>query len=798
MHWIDWVIVAVPIIIVVYNAFKAQKYVKGVSDFLTGGRVAGRYVLAVASAGAEIGLISIVCYFEIYYNSGFAYDYWIAIGAPILIIFALTGYCVYRFRETRAMTMGQFLEIRYSRRFRIFAAILQTISGVINYALFPAVGARFLVYFCDLPVTFSVFGFVVPTFALLMAIFLSIAVFVATLGGQITVMVTDAIQGLLSYPIFFLVVAYLFWRFSWTEHISPTLLDRPDGKSMVNPFDIEKLRDFNLFYILVGIFSSILNYMGWSGTQGYKAAALNAHEQKMGSILGVWRYGFSSIMYILIGMVAFTFLNNALFREGSKGAVNCRNTLALKVFNDVAHDQEFDAVRNEYEKYIETGEISEVFLEKIDFPDVDSTGEGNSLENDKESIVSVGRDVLETVSPKRAQIFEVIFGQMRVPMALRYILPVGIMGAFCALCIFLLISTDTTYMHSWSSIIIQDLILPIRGKPFTPRQQLRLLRITIICVALFAFFFSYFFGQVDYIAMFFAITGLIWVGGSGPCIIGGLYWKRGTTAGAWTALLVGSSIAVGGFLAQQYWVEHIYPWLNEAGMLGIITIIIERASAPFEPYVMWRVTADKFPINSQEMTAISMLLSIGLYAGISLLTCRKPFNMDRMLHRGKYKREGSVVIQKKPFTFRTLFTRLVGITEEYSRGDKILAWSVFIYSFGWKFVCVFFFVVMWNIFIGKWSEKAWLNLYFFDKFLVGGIIAVVSTIWFSIGTIIDLKRLYKRLESKEVDILDDGRVVGHVSADDVKLVEKVENEDIEQTRREEKELKEMFEDEEHK
>ncbi|GAG32104.1 unnamed protein product, partial [marine sediment metagenome] len=115
MHWIDWMIVIIPLLIVAYIGFKTRKYVKGVSDFLTAGRVAGRYVLAVAQGQAVLGLISLVAVFEVYYVAGFAYSFWDMISIPITMIMALTGYCIYRFRETRAMTMGQFFQMRYSK-----------------------------------------------------------------------------------------------------------------------------------------------------------------------------------------------------------------------------------------------------------------------------------------------------------------------------------------------------------------------------------------------------------------------------------------------------------------------------------------------------------------------------------------------------------------------------------------------------------------------------------------------------------------------------------------------------------
>jgi len=266
MHWIDWLIVLCPLLLVAWIGLKTQKYVKGVSDFLSAGRVAGRYVVCVANGEAAMGLISLVAMFEAYYNSGLVYGFWGSLAAPLGIIILLTGFCIYRYRESRAMTMGQFFEIRYNRGFRIYAGILQSISGVLNYAIFPAVGARFLVYFCDLPVITNIYIWSVPTFMVVMAIFLTIAVFVATVGGQITIMSTDCIQGIISYPIYAIVTIYLLSKFSWFNDIVPPMLqNRPSGKSFLNPFDIEKLRNFNLFYVAVGIFSSIFNRMAWSG-----------------------------------------------------------------------------------------------------------------------------------------------------------------------------------------------------------------------------------------------------------------------------------------------------------------------------------------------------------------------------------------------------------------------------------------------------------------------------------------------------------------------------------------------------
>ena len=774
MQWLDWIVVCLPLSIVLFIGLRTQKYVRGVSDFLSAGRVAGRYVVAVANGEAGMGLISLVAMFEMYYSSGFAFSFWSSINIPISIFLALSGYCIYRFRETRAMTLGQFFEMRYSKSFRIFAGILQSISGVINYAIFPAVGGRFLVYYLDLPVTTNIFGLAFPTFGLIMMLFLSIAVIIIMFGGQITIMVTDCVQGIISYPLYLIVVIFIIYRFSWFQEMAPTLLDRPVGKSMLNPYDIENLRVFNLFYIFVGIIGGVLNRMAWSGTQGYNSAAANAHEQKMGGVLGTWRSGFSIMMYILLAIAAYTFLNNADYTKGSQ---TVRKELAKKALGDVAGEEKFAQLRGEVNNYLKSGKVDHELKTKI----VKIAGEEGfksltMAENEKpfnnDSIKGVVQTALKSEDKGKAQVFGTIYGQMLVPLSIRQFLPIGITGIFCAIAIFLLISTDTTYMHSWGSIIVQDVILPFRKKPFTPKQQLLLLRCVIACVAVFAFFFSLLFGQVDYIMMFFAITGAIWLGGAGPCIVFGLYWKRGTQWGAWASLLSGSILAVGGILAQNYWVTGIYPWLVKMQMVDSVRTVLETVSSPFNPYIIWTVTPDKFPINSQEIYFITIIISLTLYISLSLLTGKQPFNMDRMLHRGKYHREGKKS-EQAAWSFRTFVPRLMGIDSQYTKGDKVLAWSVFIWSFGYGFGC-FLTIVIWNT-IYKWPNHWWANWFLINNLIVAGIIGVVSTVWFTIGGTRDLVRMFKRLDEKEDNLLDDGRVVGHVSADDVAMVENIDH-----------------------
>ena len=69
-------------------------------------------MLTVSSGTEWIGAINIVAMFEVYYTSGFPAMWWVMLASPAIVYMSITGWGVYRFRETRAMTLAQFLDMR--------------------------------------------------------------------------------------------------------------------------------------------------------------------------------------------------------------------------------------------------------------------------------------------------------------------------------------------------------------------------------------------------------------------------------------------------------------------------------------------------------------------------------------------------------------------------------------------------------------------------------------------------------------------------------------------------------------
>ena len=186
MHWIDWTIVLGVLVFLLLVAGYTKRYNRSVADFMVANRCAGRYMIASAVLMSRTGAVGILAIYEMFYEGGFAAAWWfMMLGTPIII--TLFGWVIFRYRQTRVMTLAQFFEIRYGKRFRVFSGILCFFSGILNFGIFPAVGARFFIYFCGFPQQVHIGSLAVPTFSLTMLVLLSISLYFTFAGGQITV-----------------------------------------------------------------------------------------------------------------------------------------------------------------------------------------------------------------------------------------------------------------------------------------------------------------------------------------------------------------------------------------------------------------------------------------------------------------------------------------------------------------------------------------------------------------------------------------------------------------------------------
>ncbi len=757
MHWIDWLIVVVPVAFVLWIAFHCRKYIHGVVDYLAAGRLAGRYVLTVGDLTAGIGLITLVANVELYRRSGFSMGFWQAIWPVVMTMMALTGFCTYRFRQTKALSNGQFLEMRYNRKFRIVASFLRILSEMLANSIGPAIAAKFFIYFLGIPNSIMLWGMSVPTYPLLVGVVLLIALAVILPGGRIALCVTDAIQGLFCYPVFIVIVAYIIFTFSWGNHIVPVLTDRVAGESFINPFDIFNLRDFNIVFVLFALFGAVYNRGSWLGNDA-STAGRTPHEQKMGGVLGVWRYGFSGLMLILLGMAVIVGMNHSDF---ASKAHQIRQELSIEVAAEVVKDEAQLATVKEnistIPPLVHTIGVDEPMSQKKNLDTVYLDAAKKSIGDTPE-----GNEIFQR--------FSTVYSQMMLPASFRRILPTGVMGAFFLVCILLMITTDDSRIFNASTAIIQDLVIPFKKKEMTPKQHIRLVKWVTVGVALFFFCMAMLLTQMDYIHMFLFILLALWMGAAGPIIVFGLYSRFGNTVGAFCALIFGSGTATAALFIQRGWASRVYPFLENHGWAEPVGAFLAKVSGPLNPYIVWEMNPVKCPINSIEFYAMAMIFGTIAYVAGSLLTFRKPYNLDRLLHRGKYNTDGVEEV-KSAWTLKSTFGKLIGITPDYTRGDRIIARGIFAYTFIYQLGFSFLIVLLWNT-VSPWPTAWWGSYYFIIYLVITPIIGIITSVWFTWGGIRDIRQLFKDLAKREDNPLDDGRVEGHVSLADVEQLGK--------------------------
>jgi len=752
--WFDVLIVVIPVCLVFYMGLRTRRYLKDVTSFLSAGRVCGRYVISVADIANGVSILTLLSYVEVHYRTGYALAFWNTILMPISVMLGLYGYCSYRYRETRSQSLGEFIEIRYSRKMRVFAATLRSLTEMLVNMIMPALAARFFIYLLGIPKYFTFLGMELSSFHVLMFCMLTAAISIIFISGSLGLIVTDTIQGFICFPLMVFFIIFVLVKFSWGTEVLPMLSNRVAGESFLSPYDISKLRDFNYFMLFVAILNLFLHRASWIGGGGSSSAAKSPHEQKMAGLLGAWKGSVGTVFYLVIGLALLVYMNHADF---AKPAHDIRQKLSTQVANDIIKDPALNA---QVRSGIRSWSVDKM-RKSVEGPMSDKANV------DTRYLAGVHQDLRSAGQAKGNSLFQqfrTLYHQQMLPVAFRSMIPRGLLGLFCLLMILAMVSTDDSRIFSATVTISQDVILPFCKKDLTPKQHLCILRMVAVGIGVFFFIGSSYMSQLDYIQLYTTLIGTMWIGGCGPVMLFGLYSRFGNVYGAWTSLLTGMFMALGGTLVQRNWANFIYPWLQQHDLVTTVGTFLETVSQPLNPLVVWHMNAVKCPVNSYEWSLITQLTTLILYIVVSLCSSKERFNLDRMLHRGEYAIDGVREI-KSVWNWDNLYRKLIGITPEYTFWDRVIAWCYFYYSIVYRFGITFLLVVIWNLF-DPWPLALW-GYYFLITFLViPGIMVAITAVWFGICGAIDLKAMFRDLRLREANELDNGRVEGNMSIAD--------------------------------
>ena len=171
-----------------------------------------------------------------------------------------------------------------------------------------------------------------------------------------------------------------------------------------------------------------------------------------------------------------------------------------------------------------------------------------------------------------------------LPYFVLKVVPSGILGLIFAALLAASMSTYASYLLSWSSVVSQDIIgaiyKKIVGKEATSKKQLLISRITMAGVMIFIIWWSLFHDMKGYLYFYLNMTAMLFIPGVLASVVLGLYWKKASTWGAYTAITLGAVLP----LLYLIWPLQVKEYASEIGWGGFIVAFVGMAVGSYLEY----------------------------------------------------------------------------------------------------------------------------------------------------------------------------------------------------------------------
>lgn len=119
-----------------------------------------------------------------------------------------------------------------------------------------------------------------------------------------------------------------------------------------------------------------------------------------------------------------------------------------------------------------------------------------------------------------------------LPIYLASMLPPGVLGLVLASMLAAEMSTNSGYLLTWSTVIYNDIICPLRRDPFSEAAGLLANRITVVCIGAFLLAYGIWYKIPGSAWDYLSITANIYLSSTFVLLVSCCYWKRASRVGA--------------------------------------------------------------------------------------------------------------------------------------------------------------------------------------------------------------------------------------------------------------------------
>ncbi len=484
-HWLyDGGIVGLYLLLTLAAGLAMRRYVCRVEDYLVAGREVDLHLGIASLAATEFGIITCMYTAQAGYTQGFSGAVPGLCQALAMALIGLTGFCIKPLRQAGALTLPEMFEKRFGKTVRWLSGLVIVLGGLLNMGVFLQIGGKFL---C------SVAGFDLSHLATLMTVLLLLVVIYTVLGGMLSVLVTDFLQFVFMSAGLLVVSVLVLREVGWDNLVDTVRRHHGEGgfQPLANP-------SLGWAFVTNQFVANAAAALTW---QAVIVRVLSARDSRTSQRIYT-RTSFFFVCRFLLpgiwGIAALATLGWQPLRHLSAG---------------------------------EQAALPAAVAEKIAASPV-----GQPL---------VGLAVQESaaLAPEvQAKLADASL--LALPEFLGGLLPAGLLGLLIAAMLAADMSTNSSYLLSWGSVIYNDLLAPFRRRPWPDKRAILWNRCIVALIGLYLLFFGLFYRIEGNVWSYLLLTGSIYLSSMSVLLIACCYWRRANNWGAMGGILGGAAVPV--------------------------------------------------------------------------------------------------------------------------------------------------------------------------------------------------------------------------------------------------------------